>query len=96
LNLLTNAVKFTDRGTVELRVDLRDDGLVIAVSDTGIGIGREEQAAIFEPFRRLEQGTTRRAAGTGLGPSVESRSEHGSTSTVLVPCQTAVMDPSGS
>jgi signal transduction histidine kinase len=99
LNLMTNAVKFTDAGAVGLSVGLRGDELVIAVTDTGIGIVPGELEEIFEPFRQLEQGKTRRAGGTGLGLSVsrqlaallggelsvESRADQGSTFTLRVP-----------
>ena len=103
LSLLTNAAKFTDSGSVELRVGLNGEELAIAVSDTGIGIVPEELEEIFEPFRQVEQGNTRRAGGTGLGLSlsrrlaellggeleVESSAGQGSTFTLRVPSGTA-------
>jgi PAS domain S-box-containing protein len=109
LNLLTNAAKFTDQGTVGLSVEVCGDELVIAVSDTGIGIASEELEAIFEAFRQVEQGTTRRAGGTGLGLSVsrqlagllggelsvESRAGQGSTFTLRLPTGTGASRPDG-
>jgi len=70
LNMLTNAVKFTDEGAIDLRVNVRPNEVVFEVADTGIGIAQEDLEGIFEPFRQVEQGTTRRAGGTGLGLSV--------------------------
>jgi PAS domain S-box-containing protein len=71
LNLANNAIQFTERGTVRLELCRRqDDGrrcVELCVADTGIGIGSEEQAKLFQPFARLEAGTRRRSEGTGLG-----------------------------
>ncbi|WP_028998989.1 PAS domain-containing sensor histidine kinase [Azohydromonas australica] len=85
-NLLGNAVKFTDAGVVTLRVmhlmleeQERDDprptlaALRIEISDTGIGIPREKQAVIFQPFMQADATTTRRFGGTGLGLSIVRR-----------------------
>jgi PAS domain S-box-containing protein len=73
LNLLSNGVKFTDAGTIRLHADVVADELVIAVSDTGIGIAPEHRERIFEPFWQVEQPLTRHAGGTGLGLSVSMR-----------------------
>jgi signal transduction histidine kinase/PAS domain-containing protein len=70
LNLLTNAAKFTDSGAVDLSVETSGDRISIAVSDTGIGIAPDELEGIWDAFRQVEQGATRRAGGTGLGLSV--------------------------
>jgi PAS domain S-box-containing protein len=77
-NLLGNAVKFTDRGRVELRVDSRPAApdrlqLDIAVADTGIGIRPEHQGVIFEAFRQADSSTTRQYGGTGLGLTISAR-----------------------
>jgi signal transduction histidine kinase len=70
-NLLSNAYKFTERGTVTLSVRAaRDDGVPVAewiVSDTGIGIPADGQEAIFDAFRQMDGSSTRLHGGTGLG-----------------------------
>ena len=74
LNLLANAIKFTDRGEVRVVVAREPDGdaprLVIAVEDTGVGIAPANLDRIFDPFWQVEQTRTRKAGGTGLGLSV--------------------------
>ena len=77
-NLLGNAVKFTDRGRVELRVDFHAAGtdqvlLEVVVADTGIGILPEHKDVIFEAFRQADSSTTRQYGGTGLGLSISAR-----------------------
>jgi signal transduction histidine kinase len=71
IHLLTNALKFTEKGSINLtlrRVDEgNDDFLEIAVADTGIGIKREDQEIIFEDFRQLDGSSSRQYGGTGLG-----------------------------
>jgi CheY-like chemotaxis protein/signal transduction histidine kinase len=73
-NLLSNALKFTERGTVslEMRPLKNDNGEFVefAVRDTGIGIAPEHQQAIFEPFRQADGTTNRKFGGTGLGLSI--------------------------
>lgn len=72
-NLLVNAVKFTERGRIDLVAARADDGRVeISVTDTGIGIPTEQHRAIFEPFRQVHD-RARRAPGAGLGLSIASR-----------------------
>ncbi len=69
LELLTNALKFTEKGRIDLsiREDRERGALEIAVADTGIGIRREDQELIFEDFRQLDGSSTRHYGGTGLG-----------------------------
>lgn len=69
-NLVSNAIKFTDEGRVDVTVELDDDSVVIGVRDTGVGIPAEERTHVFEPFRQVEGSLTRRTGGTGLGLSV--------------------------
>ena len=77
LNLLGNAVKFTERGEVELRCMLVEEGggdghvrVAFTVRDTGIGIPEERQAEILEPFVQADQTTAHRYGGTGLGTTI--------------------------
>ncbi len=100
LNLLSNAVKFTpEGGRISLKAGPRDGVVEIAVTDTGIGIAPEDQAAIFEEFRQVGSDETRKQEGTGLGLTlakkfvelhggriwVESEPGRGSTFTFTLP-----------
>jgi signal transduction histidine kinase len=71
MQLLTNALKFTEKGKIELTIrELNERGtdiVEIAVADTGIGIRKEDQEVIFEDFRQLDGSSTRHYGGTGLG-----------------------------
>src|SRR5262249_16132714 len=68
LNLLSNAVKFTpEGGRVGLTATAAEDAVTIAVSDTGIGIAPEDQAAVFGEFRQVGRDDARKQEGTGLG-----------------------------
>lgn len=71
-NLIGNAIKFTDEGSVIVEVRNRDDGVEFAVVDTGIGISAEGQARIFEAFRQ-ETGRSKRYGGVGLGLYIAQR-----------------------
>ncbi len=78
INLLANAVKFTDKGEVVLRVELVDtsaEGTVVRVevSDTGIGIAPETQARLFSSFTQADASTTRTHGGTGLGLAISKQ-----------------------
>jgi signal transduction histidine kinase len=72
LNLLSNALKFTPGGSVTITAlhDLKSKAMVIAVTDTGVGIAAEDQAKVFEDFRQLDSSPTRGYGGTGLGLSI--------------------------
>jgi two-component system cell cycle sensor histidine kinase PleC len=75
LNLLTNAIKFTPRGSITLTAayDGRARALAIAVADTGLGIAPEDQERIFEDFQQADSSTTRAHGGAGLGLSICKR-----------------------
>ncbi len=70
LNLLSNAAKFTHEGTITLSAAIKNQNLLIEVSDTGIGIDQKQQEIIFEPFRQIDGSETRQFLGTGLGLSI--------------------------
>ena len=70
LNLLGNAIKFTERGSVELKVELEQDVVHIAIIDTGIGIAEDRLQRIFDPFAQADASMTRRFGGTGLGTTI--------------------------
>ena len=99
LNLLSNALKYTDKGEVSLRATIGASGLRMEVVDTGIGIVAEDQSRIFDPFWQADRRLTRKAGGAGLGLAivdrfthsldgslrVESEPGHGTTFAVLIP-----------
>jgi PAS domain S-box-containing protein len=66
-NLLNNAIKYTETGSVTLSAKKEEDNAVIEVKDTGIGVSEDLQAIIFEPFRQASEGYSRTFEGTGLG-----------------------------
>lgn len=73
VNLLTNAVKFTDQGGVHLRMKAASGGLLLQVQDTGSGMSAEQLARLFKPFEQGDASRTRRVGGTGLGLSICKR-----------------------
>ena len=99
INLVNNAIKFTQRGEVRIISTITNGRLVTRVTDTGIGIRPEDVGKLFQPFRQIETGVARRHEGTGLGLaicdrlvtlmggtiSVESRWGEGSTFTFALP-----------
>jgi CheY-like chemotaxis protein len=82
-NFLSNAIKFTERGSVTAALELRkhdpadgalgSDMLSLRITDTGIGVSEQAQARLFQPFSQAEADTTRRFGGTGLGLAISRR-----------------------
>jgi signal transduction histidine kinase/DNA-binding response OmpR family regulator len=72
-NVIANAMKFTDHGSVTVAAAAHDGWLELSVSDTGIGMSQDTQAVIFEPFRQGDSSTPRRHGGVGLGLYIVSR-----------------------
>ncbi|GMU61882.1 MAG: hypothetical protein AMXMBFR34_36450 [Myxococcaceae bacterium] len=74
LNLMGNALKFTDKGSVQLSVTQEADArLRFAVTDTGVGIDAADQQRLFQPFEQLDASSTRRHGGTGLGLAISKQ-----------------------
>jgi len=77
INLVGNAVKFTEKGSVSVHVRLHNKGddylMVVEIQDTGVGIAPENLGSVFDRFAQAEQSTTRRFGGTGLGLTISKR-----------------------
>jgi signal transduction histidine kinase len=73
LNLVGNAIKFTDKGEVAIKATTSDGSFTVAVRDTGPGIARSDQGKIFEEFQQADNSATKRKGGTGLGLSIAKR-----------------------
>jgi signal transduction histidine kinase/CheY-like chemotaxis protein/ligand-binding sensor domain-containing protein len=99
INLISNAVKFTDSGTITCSAILREGELVVSVTDSGIGIAADDQSKVFEKFKQVGDTLTDKPKGTGLGLPickeivefhggriwVESAPGHGSTFSFALP-----------
>ncbi|MCX6573315.1 MAG: ATP-binding protein, partial [Candidatus Aminicenantes bacterium] len=99
LNLVDNAVKYTEKGAVKIRLSVRDGQLAIEVEDTGPGIGEEHLPHVFERFYVVDKSRSKKLGGTGLGlsivkhialahkgtVSVRSRVGEGTTFSVFIP-----------
>ena len=74
LNLLSNAAKFTEKGSITVQTEVKRENsheeVLIKVIDTGIGIAQEDQSKLFEPFSQVDASPTRKTGGTGLGLSI--------------------------
>lgn len=102
MNLIDNAIKYTENGSINVSCKKEKNNLVVKVSDTGIGIPQESLNRIFERFYRVDKGRSRKAGGTGLGLSivkhivllydgsikVESKEGKGSCFTIRLPIKT--------
>ncbi|NMB58105.1 MAG: PAS domain S-box protein, partial [Chloroflexi bacterium] len=73
INLLNNAVKFTEEGSVTIKSRVLDGRVKVSITDTGIGIREEDLQTLFKPFRQVDTGITRQYEGTGLGLSICKR-----------------------
>jgi signal transduction histidine kinase len=73
LNLIGNAIEFTDSGSVEVSVCATEDWMRFEIRDTGIGIASQDLSRLFEPFWQVDSSRTRVAGGTGLGLAITRR-----------------------
>ncbi|MGB9723458.1 MAG: response regulator, partial [Chloroflexia bacterium] len=73
LNLVSNAIKYTDRGAITVSASYQAGEIVVSVRDTGIGIAPQDLPKVFEPFRQVGKALDRRASGTGLGLTISRR-----------------------
>ena len=109
INLVNNALKFTEQGKISLHVERRDENILIRVRDTGIGIPPDKLEAVFQEFTQVDTSTTRKAGGTGLGLPISRRlvemhggrlwaestgvNGEGSTFFVELPVEAVIVDP---
>jgi two-component system, OmpR family, phosphate regulon sensor histidine kinase PhoR len=98
-NFITNAIKYTDTGSVTIGAEPGNEGVIFTVTDTGIGISKADQDRVFDKFFRSEDFRTRKNNGTGLGLyvtaklarlikaeiSLDSELNHGTTFTIFIP-----------
>ena len=73
LNLVGNAIKFTDQGSIKVEAKTKNQEFIVTVSDTGPGLLEEDQKKIFEEFRQADGSSTRKKGGTGLGLSISKK-----------------------
>ncbi|HMX75164.1 MAG TPA: ATP-binding protein [Anaerolineales bacterium] len=73
INLVNNAIKFTERGKISIRAACEDNHVLISVKDTGIGIPHDHLDSVFQEFTQVDTSTTRKAGGTGLGLPISRR-----------------------
>ncbi len=73
INIVNNAIKFTEKGRISMRASLQNEHALITVRDTGIGIPTDKLEAVFQEFTQVDSSTTRKAGGTGLGLPISRR-----------------------
>lgn len=73
INLVNNAIKFTERGRVEINCEVKNSKIISKIIDTGIGIKEEDRNKLFLPFSQIDTGLTRQHEGTGLGLSISQK-----------------------
>jgi signal transduction histidine kinase len=73
LNLVGNAIKFTEAGSIRIRARVENGSFLVAVSDTGVGIAPDDRDRVFEEFQQVDSSSTRRTGGTGLGLAIAKR-----------------------
>ena len=73
MNLMSNAIKFTEKGTIRITTHVDSGKLFLTVQDTGIGIDEKDIPILFRPFSQIDTGTTRKHEGTGLGLSISKK-----------------------
>ncbi|MBL8102039.1 MAG: GAF domain-containing protein [Anaerolineales bacterium] len=73
INLVNNAMKFTEKGKITIRIAREDSNILISVKDTGIGIHPSQLEAVFQEFTQVDSSTTRKVGGTGLGLPISRR-----------------------
>ncbi|MBI9054528.1 MAG: PAS domain S-box protein [Bacteroidales bacterium] len=109
-NLISNAIKFTEKGEIEFGYNVKGDNLEFFVRDTGIGIPEESKKHIFERFRQADDSSTREFGGTGLGLSIckqlveklggeiwfDSKTDKGSIFYFTIPLEMVTQDQSSS
>jgi signal transduction histidine kinase len=109
-NLIDNAIKYTQEGSIQVTLEKDEETAIIRVKDTGIGIPGEEQEKIFNRFYRVDKSRSKETGGVGLGLSiaewiaqihhgrieVESELNHGSTFTVYLPLKNSVPEENSS
>lgn len=107
LNIMSNACKFTEKGTIKIQAHRNDNEVIFSITDSGPGIAPEDQAAVFEAFKQTNTGL-RQGSGTGLGMPIskslaeahcgrlwlESSTHQGATFYVAIPVKSDQLKPS--